>query len=358
MTAVAQHERYTPAAGRRPWVHVLSLGGTIAMTGESDEGVAPALTADALVRAIPAVDHVADVTAEQLRQLPGASLSTADVQAVAHRVSALVRDGCDGVVITQGTDTIEETGFLLDLLIDADTPVVVTGAMRNPTLPGADGVANLLGAIRTAVEPMAHGAGTLVVINDEIHAARFVTKRHTSNPGAFVSPLVGPVGWISEDRARLSVRVPTRPRVEGAADARIPPVALMTLTLGDDARIATALEGLGYRGAVMEALGGGHVPQQAVAALTELAQRMPVVLASRTGAGPVLHRTYGFAGSERDLLDRGLLHGGTLDGTKARILLGTGLAAKLDRDRLTALFAAFDGVGGPQGAERWSEEST
>src|SRR5690606_15537254 len=195
------------------------------------------------------------------------------------------------------------------------------------------------------VEPTARGAGTLVVINDEIHAARFVSKRHTSDPGAFASPLVGPVGWIAEDRARLSVRVPTRPRVQGAADARIPPVALMTLTLGDDARIATALDDLGYRGAVIEALGGGHVPQQAVAPLARLAERMPVVLTSRTGAGPVLHRTYGFAGSERDLLNRGLLHGGTLDGTKARILLGAGLAARLDRDRLSALFAAFDAVG-------------
>lgn len=344
MTAVAQHERSAPTARRRPWVHVLSLGGTIAMTGGSDEGVAPALTADALVRAIPAVEHVADVTAEQLRQLPGASLSIADVQAVARRVSALVGDGCDGVVITQGTDTIEESGFLLDLLLHGDTPVVVTGAMRNPTLLGADGAANLMGAIRTAVEPAARGAGTLVVINDEIHAARFVTKRHTSNPGAFVSPLVGPVGWISEDLARLSVRLPRRPQVEGAADAPFPPVALLTLALGDDARIATALEGLGYRGVVLEALGGGHAPKEAVAALARLAQRMPVVLTSRAGAGPVLHRTYGFAGSERDLLDRGLLHGGTLDGKKARILLGAGLAAKLDRDHLTALFAAFDGV--------------
>lgn len=344
---MARHDAQRQTGGRRPRVHVLSLGGTIAMTGDPAEGVAPVLTADALVRAVPAVQQVADVTAEQFRQVPGASLGFGDVQDLARRIPAVLNEGCDGVVVTQGTDTIDETAFLLDLLV-GDAPVVVTGAMRNPTLPGADGAANLLGAVRTAVEPTARGAGTLVVMNDEIHAARFVSKRHTTNPGAFASPLVGPVGWIAEDRARLVTTVPARPRVDGALDAPIPPVAVLTLALGDDARSATALDELGYRGAVVEALGGGHAPAEAADALAELARRMPVVLASRTGAGPVLHRTYGFAGSERDLLDRGLLHAGTLDGPKARILLGAGLAARLDRDRLTALFAAFDGIEPPQ----------
>lgn len=338
-------------AERRPHVHVLSLGGTIAMTGDAAEGVTPQLTADALVDAVPAVREVADVTTEQFRQVPGASVATADIQDAVRRIGELVANGCDGVVVTQGTDTIEETAFLLDLLVSGDAPVVVTGAMRNPTLAGADGPANLLGAIRTAVEPTARGMGTLVVLNDEIHAARFVTKRHTSNPGAFASPLIGPVGWVAEDRARLVARpVPAAPRMDAAVEVPVPPVALLSLALDDDARIASTLVELGYRGAVVEGLGGGHAPARAVDALASLSEAMPVVLASRTGAGPVLHRTYGFAGSEQDLLDRGLVHGGYLDGPKARILVGLGLANGADRDRLAGSFAAFGGIGEPSRA--------
>lgn len=347
MTAMGDGGSETSMAGRRPHVHVLSLGGTIAMTGDTARGVTPQLTADALVDAVPAVRQVADVTTEQFRQVPGASVATADIQDAVRRIAKLVANGCDGVVVTQGTDTIEETAFLLDLLVGGDAPVVVTGAMRNPTLPGADGPANLLGAIRTAVEPTARGMGTLVVLNDEIHAARFVAKRHTSNPGAFASPLTGPVGWVAEDRARLVATVPAAPRMDGVVEAPVPPVALLSLALDDDARIATTLAELGYRGTVVQGLGGGHAPARAVDALASLTEAMPVVLASRTGAGPVLHRTYGFAGSEQELLDRGLVHGGYLDGPKARILMGLGLASGADRDRLAALFAAFGGLGEP-----------
>ncbi len=330
--------------GERPQVHVVALGGTIAMTGTAEDGVTPTLTADALVDAVPDLQRVADVSAEQLRQVSGAAVTMSDVQAAARRIVALVDDGCDGIVVTQGTDTIEETAFLLDLVIDTEAPIVVTGAMRNPTLPGADGAANLLGAVLTAAEPTARGMGTLVVMNDEIHAARFVAKRHTSNPAAFVSPLVGPMGWIVEDRARVAVTVPRRPTVNGGLEAEIPPVALLTLTLDDDARLTSKLDELGYEGAVVEALGGGHAPATAVDNLGSLAQRMPVVLASRTGAGPVLRRTYGFVGSERDLLERGLWHGGTLDGPKARVLLGLVLGAGLDRSAVADAFGSFDGA--------------
>lgn len=333
----------SPQSPPRPRVHVLSLGGTIAMTGGPHEGVAPTLTADALVAAVPGIDQLAQVTAEQFRQLPGASLTVSDIQQLARRIAALAGAGCEGIVVTQGTDTIEETAFLLDLLVSVDIPVVVTGAMRNPTMPGADGPANLLGAVLTATESAAQGAGVLVVMNDEIHAARFVTKRHTTSPAAFVSPLAGPVGWIMEGKAHLVARVAPRRPIKGGVDAQVPPVALVTLALGDDARLTDQLEPLGYRGVVVQALGGGHAPAAAVDRLASLAGVMPVVLAPRTGAGAVLAHTYRFRGSEQDLLDRGLLHAGWLDGPKARILLGLGLGAGLDLVGLADVFGYYGG---------------
>ena len=116
------------------------------------------------------------------------------------------RDGRAGVVVTQGTDTLEETAFQLDLMLDVRQPVVVTGALRNPALPGADGAANLLAAIRVAADPAATGLGVVVVMNDEVHAARLVSKTHTHKPSAFASPAAGPLGWIAEDRVRIVLR--------------------------------------------------------------------------------------------------------------------------------------------------------
>lgn len=132
---------------------------------------------------------------------------------MATEITRLFEEGSDGIVITQGTDTIEETAFVLDLLVDAETPIVVTGAMRNPSLPGADGPANLLASVQVASSFAARGLGTLVVFNDEVHAARFVRKTHTQNPATFRSSPVGPIGWISEGTPRIPTRLPKSPRI-------------------------------------------------------------------------------------------------------------------------------------------------
>lgn len=324
-----------------PRVTVLSLGGTIAMTNTGAPGVTPSLSGQDLVAAVPAIAQAAEVSAVQFRQVPGAHLTIEDVVALAERIRQVVAEGADGVVVTQGTDTIEEVAFGLDLLIEGDAPVVVTGAMRNPTLPGADGPANLLAAVQVAAAPQARGNGTLVVLNDQIHAARFVRKTHTASPAAFQSPTVGPLGWVAEGVPRIPVSVVERRHVPVSGAARPSAVALVTLTLGDDGRLLSALEQLGYVGAVVEALGGGHVPAVMVGALEQLASRMPVVLASRAGAGEVLHATYGFPGSETDLLGRGLIGAGALDGRKARLLLALLLRAGVPREQIARTFAAW-----------------
>jgi len=323
-----------------PHVAVFSLGGTIASTGQAGSGVTPRLGARELVDAVPQLRDVARIEAVAFRQVSSGDLTFADLVALAAEIDRRLAAGCAGVVVTQGTDTVEETSFALDLLVRASRPVVVTGAMRNPTLSGADGPANLLAAVRVAAAPQAAGLGTLVVVGDEIHAARFVRKTHTSRPSAFGSGTAGALGWVVEDRVRIGLRVPPLPHVVlGAREGDVPPVALLTCALGDDARLLGQVRVLGYAGAVVQALGGGHVPAAIVPALEELAGQVPVVLASRAGAGEVLTGTYGFPGSERDLLARGLVPAGFLDGPKARVLLSLLLAGGAGADDVRAAFA-------------------
>ena len=308
----------------RPRILVLSLGGTITMVPSAAGGIVPTLGADELVASVPALAEVAAIEADSPLRLPSPSLSPADLIVVARRVAAGFAAGCDGAVVIQGTDTIEESAFLLDLLVAGEKPVVVTGAMRGAEAPGADGPANLLAAVRVAASTAARGLGTLAVLNYDIHAARFVQKSHTALPSAFASPLAGPLGAVIEGRPRLYTRVARLPCWCGG-DKPLPPVALLRWAMGEEGRILPALPGLGYAGAVVEGMGAGHVPAEAAPELGALAAQMPVVLASRCMTGPVFAETYGYPGGEIDLLRRGLVAGGMLSGLKARLLLALAL---------------------------------
>jgi L-asparaginase len=334
---------------QRTRVGVISLGGTISMLPTPGGGVAPALAAEDLLAAVPGLDSVGgrdsgtglQVAAEDLRRLPGSALDFADVLAAYEAASRLIASGVAGVVITQGTDTIEESAYLLDLVHDGEAPLVVTGAMRSATAAGADGPANLLAALRVAASESARGLGALVVFADEVHGARFVRKAHTNSTGAFTS-VPGPLGRVVEDQVRLQLR-PSRsrvfPRPSGDRPLRVP---VATLGLGDDGEALRA-RGTVADGLVLGAFGAGHVPPACVPVLEELVGRIPVVLASRTGAGPVLSTTYGFPGSESDLLGRGLISAGGLEPAKARVLLWLLLAGGSDRSAVADAFAVAGG---------------
>lgn len=324
-----------------PKITVFSLGGTISSTDAGGSGVEPTLTGEALVSDVPEIAKDAEVSATSFRQAASGELTIEDLAELAAEITVRVDEGAAGVVITQGTDTIEETSFVLDLLVDRDAPVVVTGAMRNPTLPGADGPANLLSAVQVAASEDARAVGTVVVLNDEIHAARFVKKTHTSNPATFRSPLAGPVGWVSEGDVRVALRPAGRRNISLAEENGDHHVCLLTITLGDDGRLLEAVDNQGYSGLVIEAMGGGHVPSVMVDALTDLAGKMPVVLASRTGSGEVLRRTYGFPGSETDLMKRGLINAGMLDGLKARLFLILLLKSGVTRNEIEEAFGSW-----------------
>jgi L-asparaginase len=323
-----------------PQLAYFALGGTISMTAEHGGGVLARLSGADLLAGLGPLP--AKVQVHDPQAVPSASLTVADVLDVVAAAEQAVAGGASGVVLSQGTDTLEETAFLVDSVWTSPAPFVVTGAMRNPTLPGADGPANLLAAFQVAAASQARGQGVLVVFADEIHAARHVRKAHSTSPATFVSPDLGPLGHVVEGRPRFLATVPARVPVTGWTRDTLAAtrVALYTVTLDDDGALLAGARHA-HHGLVVAGLGAGHVPARLVPALVEVNAAMPVLLTSRTGAGAVLADTYGAPGSERDLLARGLISSGFVHPYKARLLLRLLVAAGAGRDEIAAAFAAL-----------------
>ncbi|TNM36624.1 asparaginase [Nocardioides albidus] len=312
----------------RPPVAIGALGGTIASTSSATDGteIVPTLTAQRLAAAVPGLAEIATVRAETLAQLPSPSLDEPTVMRTLAWAQAAVDDGAHGVVITQGTDTLEESAYLLDLFWDRPEPLVVTGAMRSPQAAGADGPANLLTAVRCAVAEGSRERGVLVAFDDELHQARWVAKTDSMSTSAFRSAVFGPIGRCVEGEVVYGVppgRVPALrvPPGQRAGDPRVPLVATY---LGDDGYVLEALLAGGLDridGVVIAGFGAGHVSARMADAVGRLAGELPVVFASRTGSGPTGRAMYGYPGSEIDLLARGAVGAGWLSPVKARLLL-------------------------------------
>ncbi len=297
------------------------------------------MTGEDLVAAVPALAGVADLDVHSLRHVPSGDLTLADVLELKGEIDRAILGGASGVVVTQGTDTLEEVAFVLDLLVDGDTPIAVTGAMRNASLPGADGPANVLAAVTVAAGEDARGLGTVVVFNDEIHAARFVRKRHTMSTATFGSPLAGPLGLVAEGRVRVFLRPPGRVTIRLPARPPRIRVAVVPISFDDEGELVLPRALDGIDGVVVAAFGGGHVPRKLVPLLKELRERIPVVVASRTFGGEMLSSTYGYSGGELDLLAQGLMFAGAYDAVHARVLLQLLLMAGADTGTITRVFA-------------------
>jgi L-asparaginase len=297
---------------------VITTGGTIAMRrDEAAGGAVPKLVGEDLLVAVP--PGLAELEFQEHCHLPSAHFTLDTVWTLKERVAtALARSDVDGLVVTHGTDVMEESAYLLDLTVPGDKPMVLTGAMRTASDLGYEGYANLAAAVRVAAADEACGLGALVVMNDEIHAARFVTKIHTLSPAAFKSPGFGPLGRVDGDRVVLAQRV-TRSLVE--CEAWEPKVVLIKLAVGmEEGLLKVALE-QGVRGVVLEALGGGRVPPWWLPAIGGAVESgVPVVIASRCPSGRIWDG-YGYAGAQKDLRTIGALFADGLNGQKARVRL-------------------------------------
>lgn len=304
----------------KPRVEIIALGGTIACKPDSGaSGVAPSLTGADLAAAVPQLHALAEIGARNLSNLPSTEIGLPLLFDLAAAIRAYEDEGVSGVVVTQGTDTIEETAFLLHLLHRGSMPVVLTGAMRNPSLPGADGPANLFAAVACAAAAQCRDFGVIVAFDDVIHSAAWVQKRDTSSTGAFWSPAL--MGWMAEGRPAFYARPPRGAAFDIPQDVAVPFVPILKPGLSDPPLLVDACLVAGAAGLVLDLAGGGHVLSSWLAPLTAAAEGIPVVFSSRTRGGRVLSRTYGQVGGEIDLLNRGMKGSGDLDALKARLVL-------------------------------------
>ncbi|HDG6047247.1 asparaginase [Staphylococcus aureus] len=242
----------------------------------------------------------------------------------------------DGFVITHGTDTLEETAFLLDLILGIEQPVVITGAMRSSNEIGSDGLYNYISAIRVASDEKARHKGVMVVFNDEIHTARNVTKTHTSNTNTFQSPNHGPLGVLTKDRVQFH-HMPYRQQALENVNEKLN-VPLVKAYMGMPGDIFSFYSREGIDGMVIEALGQGNMPPSALEGIQQLISlNIPIVLVSRSFNG-IVSPTYAYDGGGYQLAQQGFIFSNGLNGPKARLKLLVALSNNLDKAEIKSYF--------------------
>lgn len=318
---------------------VLTTGGTISTRDVDSTGAKPFLRGEDLLKEIPGLSTVAGVEVAELAFVPGAFMTLEMMRQMSERAQAiLARQKVDGLVVTHGTDTLEESAYLLHLTVGSEKPVVFTGAMRNSSQIGFDGYRNLYDAVRVAASDLARGLGTLVILNEEVHSARWVTKTNGQKEDTYKSPATGPVGVVYGDGFRLFMR----PGPRTILPLRLEPkVDLIRLCVDcDDKFIRCAVEA-GSRGIVLEVFGGGRVNPPLLPAIDRaLAARMAVVATTRCIAGNMWDM-YGYEGAFRDLRRRGIIFAHDLPGHKARLKLMLALGNSLASARVTEYFSEW-----------------
>ena len=320
-------------------IAIVFTGGTISMRVDPAAGGAvPSLTGAKLIRLAPQIESIAALEVHEWATMPGAHLTVDQMWSLRGYIADLVaRPDIDGVVVTQGTDTIEETSYLTHRSLVTAKPVVFTGAMRTSEDLGWDGPSNLTDSVRVAASPDANNAGVLVVFNSRIYTAGDVTKVHTYMLDAFDSPGLGPLGVLDDGRVLFRRSLP------GDREALTPekpatPVDIVYAYAGADGRLLDALRPEG-RGVVVAALGRGNTPLAMYEAIKRwIADNKPVVITSRAARGRV-GPTYGFPGGGRSLYDAGAIFAGARRPAQARIDLMLALGAGLEGDQLIAAFS-------------------
>jgi L-asparaginase len=321
-------------------IALLFTGGTISMRHETpDGGAVPSLGAAEILAAARGIEAVAPLTVEEWGRFPGPHMTVDRMWELRTRIAQLVGDGAiDGVVVTHGTDTLEESAYLVTRSVATSKPVVFTGAMRTASDLVWDGPANLSDAVRVAVAPGAADYGALVAMGGRVFAALDVTKVHTHLLDAFESPGLGPVGVVDDGAVIFRRALPALPPLLAPATLAVP-VDIVMAWAGCDARLVDASAG-SARGIVVAAMGRGNVPPLMAEGLVRAIERgIPVVITSRAPRGRV-GRTYGYPGGGRRLAEAGAIFGGARRPQQARIDLMLALGAGFSRGELGELFAS------------------
>jgi L-asparaginase len=336
----------TSAVQAKPKIKVLATGGTIAgaQTSSSEVGYkSGTFSVDDLIKAVPPLKDVADLTGEQLANIGSQTMNHDVWLKLAKRVNEVLKDGStDGVVITHGTDTLEETAYFLSLVVKSDKPVVLVGSMRPATAISADGPANLYNAVSLAASPEARGHGPLIVIDDEIHYAREAQKMNTTELDTFHSPNrgragiinVGRIEWFSQNTTRHTSK--SEFSVDGKTPADLPQVEIVYSYENLGPEMVNFLVQQGVKGIVLAGVGDGNSTDAAIAALAAAANKgVAVVRSSRTGSGVVARNV------EVDDDKLGFIASMELSPQKARILLMLALMNTTDPSKLQQIFMQY-----------------
>ena len=325
----------------RPTVAVLTTGGTIASLKDPATGaVRTVASAEDLIAMVPDLDEIAEVSASPQAAVNSWNMTPpmmADLVVTA--IAELVKERVSGVVVTHGTDTVEETAMLAWMLNPTAEPIVFTAAMRNLSEVGPDGPRNLRDAIRVAAAPESASRGALLVVNETIHDARYVTKTHTVNPTTFQSPHGGPVGEVTAVGVRYFA--PPAPRNAVQAREMAGSVPIVKTWTGMDSAVFDWWLDQGVDGLVIEGSGAGNVPGEALPGIRRLVETgTPVVLTTRCIGGPLapIYGTGGATGGGHDLMAAGVIPASRLTSQKARIALLALLDASVGRDEIDGWF--------------------
>src|SRR5699024_1225057 len=319
-------------------VVIIFTGGTISMKIDPDLHAAiPALNSEEIMSMVTNLEDIADIEDINLFNLPSPHITPIDMLKLAQSVKENIeRDDVDSVIVTHGTDTLEETAYLLDLIVDSEKPIVVVGAMRNSSELGYDGSSNISAAICTATSPSSRNKGVLVVMNNEVNAASEVTKTNTLSLNTFQSPEFGPLGIVDNEEVIFYRNIVNRQYID--TNNLEEKVALIKTVAGTDSDIIDFHINNNYKGIVIEALGRGNVPPTMIPGIKKaIDKNIPIAIVSRCYTGRVLG-TYGYEGGGKHLRDLGVLFGGNLPGQKARIKLMLILGLTKDMGKVKDLF--------------------
>ena len=320
----------------KPRVHIVATGGTIASTNYYS-GQPGLITVEQLLKAVPALDSIAAISAQQFANVGSSAMTTAMWLGLSRSIADTLRARPDlsGVIVTHGTDTMEETAYFLDLTVADPRPVIVAGAMRPSDGIGADGPANLYNAVRVAGASSARNRGVMIVLNDEILAARDATKSNSVRTNAFTSPYRGDLGLAEPEGIVFHRPAGRRPLFDISAVRELPRVDIAYSYAGADGADIDAFVAAGAKGIVVAATGRGNIPPlQNQAVSRALAKGVVVVVGTRTGSGSVPVGTGTRAGSPA------AIGAGDLNVQKARVLLMLALTQSTDRGAIAGIFQA------------------